>query len=60
MEKRHKCLFNPSLVSPFRLSAFLNEISDVADFDESTGEIIYIDDEDTEKRIFQIYDKYFL
>lgn len=60
MKKRHKCLISPSLVSPAKLSAFLNEISDVADFDESTCEIIYEDNEEAEKKIVEVLDKYFL
>ena len=60
MKTRHICLISPSLVSPAKLSAFLNEISDIADLDEITGEIIYDDDEETEKKIVEILDKYFL
>ena len=60
MKKRNKLLIKTSLVPPKKLSDFLNDISEYADFSEATGEIIYDNDEEVEKKIVEILDKYFL
>lgn len=60
MKNRNKLLIKTSLVPPKKLSDFLNDISEYADFNEATGEIIYDDNEEVEKKISEILDKYFL
>ena len=40
-------LINASIVTPEKFSDFLNEILKIADFDETTSEITYDDDEET-------------
>ena len=59
MKKRNKLLIKTSLVPPKKLSDFLSDISEYADFSEATGEIIYDNDEEVEKKIVEILDKYF-
>lgn len=60
MKRRNKLLINASIVTPEKFSDFLNEILKIADFDETTSEITYDDDEETGKKIAEILDKYFL
>lgn len=60
MKRRNKLLINASIVTPEKFSDFLNDILKIADFDETTSEITYDDDEETGKKIAEILDKYFL
>lgn len=60
MKRRNKLLIDASIVTPEKFSDFLNEILKIVDFDETTSEITYDDDEETRKKIAEILDKYFL
>lgn len=60
MKKRLSYKIDRTRVTVNKFTNFCIEISKIADFDEITGEIIYDNDEETEKKIVEILDKYFL